>query len=111
MGAKRRQVKTAVSNLPRRSGGGDYSLYRYACAVGLLIICCLLVVIGAQYIRQRSAEQKLAELESQISGHEDRQLALEDEIYRLHDLEYIEVLARRRLGLVKPDEVIFQIED
>jgi len=36
---------------------------------------------------------------------------LEEEIVRLQDLDYLETLARERLGLVKPGEVIFQLED
>jgi cell division protein FtsB len=46
-----------------------------------------------------------------LREHEARQAAIELEIERLKELDYIEILARERLGLVKPGEIIFQLED
>ncbi len=75
------------------------------------MICCLLLIIGAQHLRQRQAEQELLDYQARIEKLEQRSERAEQEIERLRDLDYIEIQARNRLGLVKPDELIFQIED
>ena len=50
-------------------------------------------------------------MDVRILNQKANQKALSEEIERLQELDYIEVLARERLGLVKPDEIIFQLED
>jgi len=101
----------AVSRFPIRHRENRYSMYRLLVIVLSLIVFGLLVIIGAQYLRQREAGQALEEMEKRISEMRERQATLEEEILKLQDLDYIEVLARERLGLVRPDEVIFQFED
>jgi len=86
-------------------------MYRLLVIVLGFIVIGLLVIIGAQYLRQREAGQALDEMEKIISEMREQQATLEEEILKLQDLDYIEVLARERLGLVRPDEVIFQFED
>ncbi len=86
-------------------------MYKLVSATGLLIIVCLLVVIGAQHLRQRQAEQELLEYKARIDKVEQRREEALNEIERLQDMDYIEIQARNRLGLVKPDDRIFQIED
>jgi len=86
-------------------------MYRLFSIVGFFIILGLLVTIGAQYIQQVRAKQELAAFEALLREHEARQAAIELEIERLKELDYIEIMARERLGLVKPGEIIFQLED
>jgi len=100
-----------VSSFPVRHRENRYSIYRLLVIVLSVIVFGLLVIIGAQYLRQREAGKALEEMEKRISEMRERQTTLEEEILKLQDLDYIEVLARERLGLVRPDEVIFQFED
>ena len=100
-----------VSRFPVRHRENRYSMYKLLVIVLCLIVFGLLVIIGAQYLRQREAGQALDEMEKKISEMREQQATLEEEILKLQDLDYIEVLARERLGLVRPDEVIFQFED
>jgi len=100
-----------VSRFPVRHRENRYSMYRLLVIVLGFIVIGLLVIIGAQYLRQREAGQALDEMEKIISEMREQQATLEEEILKLQDLDYIEVLARERLGLVRPDEVIFQFED
>ncbi len=100
-----------VSKLPQRPRGKGYSMYRLVSTVGFILICVLLVIIAAQYIRQEQARAELEEYEERIREHERRKEMAELEIERLEDYDYIEILARERLGLIKPDETIFQLED
>ncbi len=107
----KRKEKKEPDNFPRYQKESSYSLYKLISATGLLIIICLLVVIGAQHLRQGQAEQELLEYKARIDKLEQRREENLKEIERLQDLDYIEIQARNRLGLVKPEDRIFQIED
>ncbi len=108
---KAKKSKPSVSDFPRGYRENKYSMYRLVTIIGGFVIVGLLVIMGAQYIQYYRANQELARYESRIEEQEMRQQALEIEIERLEHLDYIEVLARDRLGLVKPGEIIFQFED
>ncbi len=111
MRKKALKSEDTVSVIPGRYKNNRYSLYRLVSAVCFLFMICLLLVIAAQYIQQLRVRQELAELEARIETNRDKQVALEIEVERLQELGYIESQARERLGLVKPGELIFQLED
>ncbi len=108
---KRKKPKDSISKFPRQHRENNYSMYKLICIMGFFIIIGLSVLIGVQHFQQLKTMEKLKEYESKAAEHRQRQSELELEIERLHENDYIEVLARERLGLVKPDEVIFQLED
>jgi cell division protein DivIC len=110
MPARQNKSRT-VSRFPVQHRENRYSLYRLLVIVLSFVVLGLLVIIGAQSLRQREAGQALEELEKKVSEMSEQQANLEEEIQKLQNLDYIEVLARERLGLVRPDEVIFQFED
>ncbi len=111
MNSKRNKNKEAISSFPRYPRGNKYTLYRLVSTVVILITIGLLLMIGAQYIQQLRIKQELADYEAKVLDQERRRDDLQAEIERLQDPDYIEILARERLGLVKPDEIIFQLED
>jgi len=111
MNNKNQKIRDHVSTFPRHHQGENYSTYRLISIIGFFVILGLLVILGAQYIQYARAKQELEVFEARLREHEARQAAVEREIERLKDLDYIEVLARERLGLVKPDDIIFQLED
>lgn len=108
---KYQQRKDVISSFPRRRRRDSYNVYRLVSAIGGLFICGLLVIIGAQYLQQIRTKQELADFETRILENEARQVSIEAELDRLQDPDYIEIMARERLGLVKPGEIIFQLED
>jgi len=108
---KRKKAKKSISRFPRQHRENRYSLYRLISSLGVLIIIALVLIIGVQYFQKLKIEQELAEHEFRLQEYEQRQADLKLEIERLQETDYIEALARERLGLVKPDEVIFQLED
>lgn len=108
---KKGREKNRALNIPAYRRESSYSISRLVSAAGIIVICGLLVIIGAQYIRQLQVEKELGEYEARMEQYEQRLEAAEKEIDRLQDLNYIEIQARSRLGLVKPDEIIFQFED
>lgn len=111
MNKKNQKIGDHVSTFPRHHQGESYSTYRLVSIIGSFVILGLLVILGAQYIQYARAKQELDVFEARLIEYEARQAAIEREIERLNDLDYIEVLARERLGLVKPDDIIFQLED
>ncbi|MDW7738591.1 MAG: septum formation initiator family protein [Bacillota bacterium] len=86
-------------------------MYRFISMVGILIIIGMLVVLGTQYVKYYRVKKDLAEFETRIREYEVRMNELSTEVERLQEIDYIEILARKRLGLVKPGEIIFQFED
>jgi cell division protein FtsB len=109
--ANKKTGRKAVTAFPGQNRENRYTMYRLMVIILSLVICGMLLIIGLQYLKQYQAKAALDELENRISEISERQAVLEEEIVRLQDLDYIEALARERLGLVKPGEVIFQLED
>ena len=79
-----------------------------------LVVAALLAVLGLQTMRlkQRRDEYvtRLESIEKQLSEQEARAEELEAERLYVQTKEYIEKVARERLGLVNPDEVILKPE-
>jgi cell division protein FtsB len=109
--AGKQKERDALWSFPRRRRGDGYNMYRLITTIGVFIIIGLLIVIGAQFMKYQKVQQELADFEKRVRDYELRQAAVEEEIERLQNLDYIEALARERLGLVKPGEIIFQLED
>ncbi|MGM0688749.1 MAG: FtsB family cell division protein [Bacillota bacterium] len=86
-------------------------MYRLISTIAVLVAFGLLFMMGIQYVQQLRVRQELADYEDKVLFQQRRQDDLQVEIERLQNLDYIEILARDRLGLVKPDEIIFQLED
>ncbi len=103
--------KKPVSTFPRQYRESKYNTYKFISIVGILIIIGLVVMLGVQYLQQIKIEEELSKYEDRVMEYEQRKAELEMEIKRLEETGYIETLARERLGLVKPDEIIFQLED
>ncbi|MCI8566417.1 MAG: septum formation initiator [Lachnospiraceae bacterium] len=79
-----------------------------------LVVAALLGVLGLQTVRlkQRRDEYatKLEAIEKQMSEQEARAEELEAERLYVQTKDYIEKVARERLGLVSPDEIILKPE-
>lgn len=81
----------------------------------LLPLLAVLLLVGLALFGQRGimkarlyAQQK-ATLEAELREVEAHNAALRKEIEALRsDRRYIETIARRELGMVKPDEIIYQ---
>lgn len=77
----------------------------------MVLLVGLLVQSQKLSLQNRQYEARKAELQQQINDEELRA----GEIENLHDYvnskEYIEKVAREKLGLVYEDEILFQAED
>lgn len=108
---KRRKEQKPSFDFPSHRQERSFSVLKLVTCTGLVLICCLLVVFSIQHVQYRKLKSELEQYESRIEYHEQVKVETEEKIERLQDPDYIEVEARRRLGLIKPDEVIFQLED
>lgn len=99
-----------VAVLPQRKQA-TFSMYKLVVTGGFILIGMLLAVIGFQSIQRYQLRQQLLQHQGRIEEYEARNLSAGNEIERLQELSYIELLARKYLGLVKPGETIFLFED
>lgn len=80
----------------------------------LLFLLCIGVALYLYAGQAYTYWQAKAELKRQVVRVEmlkKENLALKEEILHLHDNEYLEIKARRELGLVRPGEIIFTVGD
>ncbi|NMB40634.1 MAG: septum formation initiator family protein [Firmicutes bacterium] len=81
--------------------------------IAVIIICilvsfCLLI---RQTIRYLHVKADIQALESEIEMMKSENEHLEKEIILLQDKEYLEIKARKHLGMVRPGEIIFFVGD
>ncbi len=84
---------------------------RFLMLVALIIIVWTVVAFSRGYYRNYQAQQRLVELESEIKAYEIRNEQLQAQIDRLQSPEYVERVAREELGLVRPGERLYIIEE
>lgn len=75
--------------------------------VGVLIVVILVTSLGL-YRRLRANKEKIAELNEAIAKEEQRTEEIEQYKQYTQSKEYIEEVAREKLGLVYEGEVIFK---
>ncbi len=104
MGARRRGARPSKARSPRRTA--SRLVWPVLATVFLLGVLLLAVFPTRLYLNQRSqAEEKRQELEE----IEARNAELEEEIGRLEDPAYVELLAREQFGLVFPGEEAYAV--
>jgi len=77
--------------------------------LGLLFVVLAFTLISASNTLDSIAasETQLAAILQQIEAEEARRLQIEDSAAYTQNVSFIEDVARRRLGLVRRDEIIF----
>lgn len=77
-----------------------------------LIVLVLIVVFAIAYIRQyivmRNIQKEISDKEHQVSELQQKNERLQDEVDEINkdSTEYLEKLARERLGMIKPGEKV-----
>ena len=85
----------------------DLFLKRLLPLVIVFIILFSLYHIVGNFMQIRRLESEVEKLQQELQEAENRQQELQLEVERLDDPEYIERIARSRLGLVRPGEELF----
>ncbi|HHV63167.1 MAG TPA: septum formation initiator family protein [Firmicutes bacterium] len=75
----------------------------------LLLLVFLFIVYAAQYLELVRAKRQLVAVNKEIRLWEQKCKKMQDEIAYLKSPEYVEKIARERLGLVYPGETPFVI--
>ena len=83
----------------------------------ILLLVCLVFIFYISYIvfiqemKSIELDKELAEKRMEIEKLQETVERLEIELERTEDLDYIEKLARERLRMVKPNELIYIIKE
>ena len=79
-----------------------------------LVVLALLAVLGLQTVRLEQRRDgytdRLTSIERQLSEQEERAADLEAERLYVQTRQYVEKVAKERLGLVNPDEILLKPE-
>ncbi|MDD2573089.1 MAG: septum formation initiator family protein [Bacillota bacterium] len=73
----------------------------------ILLAVYLVYTLSAQYIAISKSRTEEARIQAQIEQMKKENEKLKDEIERMQSDEYIEKIARERLGLIKSGEIMF----
>lgn len=78
----------------------------------VLVMCGLMTYNkGKAMEKEKELQEKKTSFETKIASEKERQKELEEEAAYRQTKSYLEKLAREKLGLVKPDEVILRESD
>lgn len=79
----------------------------------MVMIICAVVLIKTKDLNQDidKKDKQIDKLNQQIADQEERSLTLEEEKAYQSTKRYIEEIARNKLNLYYPDEIIFQQEE
>lgn len=72
----------------------------------IIIMSFIAVKFFVNYKRIDTLQDRIQVLSEKVDKAENKNKALEKELENLNDLKYIEKIARKKLGLVKPGEVL-----
>ena len=97
------------------AAGHTISRHTFTKGVVVVAVVLLLIFLSMKTISLHETatayRRHVAELEQDIADEEDRSEDLEEQSIYIQTLQYIEEIARERLGLVYPDEVVLVPED
>lgn len=69
-------------------------------------------IFWPQFMKYEELKRNEKSLELRIEGEQEKNIRLRQEEYSLRtDPEYVEKVAREKLGLVKPGEIIYKFEE
>ncbi len=78
----------------------------------VLVVCAVLTYSKGQAEEKENAlKKKKASVETSLQSAKERQEELKEEAAYRQTKQYLEDLAREKLGLVKPDEIIIREEE
>lgn len=92
----------------RRKNGKRKTGFKLLFIVVLVMCGVLTYSTGKAKAEERDKIQKKAATENRIASEQERQEELKEEAAYRQTKSYIEKLAREKLGLVKPEEIILR---
>lgn len=104
-----RKNRQKVARLKKARTG--FTVQKLVISMGFILAIFLTVIIIVQAGQFSRLKQDVTGCRAQLEQQEARNEWIREEIERLYDTEYVELLARKHLGLVKPGEIVFQLND
>ena len=95
----------------RRKSGKRKTGFKLLLIVVLVMCGVLTYSTGKAKAEEREKSQQKSEMEKALASEEERQNEVDEEAAYRQTKSYIEKLAREKLGLVKPDEIILREGD
>lgn len=95
----------------RRKNGKRKTGFKLLLVVVLVMCGVLTYSTGKAKAEEREKSRQKADMERELVSEEERQEELEEEEAYRQTKSYVEKLAREKLGLVKPDEIILREGD
>ncbi len=79
----------------------------------MVVIICVIVNLKGKEIKARNIADnaKISELQSQVAEEESRSSQLEEYRKYVNTKQFVEDMARNKLGLIYPDEIIFKADE
>ena len=99
---------TAGNKQTASYAGTKRRLKLWLLAVCLFMGWAVYTMVG-QSDRQADTESKLMAIEQQLQASEQKSAELQQKMERLNDAEYIQEIARKQYGLIKPGETPIQV--
>ncbi len=93
-----------VYSIKSRKSKKRFKLRHLLASIFVLYIVCILV---SQQIAIKEASRKEEDIKSRIEQLKEENESIKTELERTKDEEYIEKLAREKLGMIKPGEIMF----
>lgn len=85
-----------------------YKLY----SLLLIFISAVFVFVNyVQYLRYKNLDEHAKQILDEVNKEDDRQKQLNEQIKSYDNDQYIEKVAREKLGMVKSDEIIFYYDN
>lgn len=106
--AEARREKAAKNKAIRRSRRRNTLSVVLLAVVAAFLVLCMSFYIRSLRQRADGYESRVAELESQVAQEESKTQELETQGKLRQTLKYIEQIAREKLGLVFPGDVILE---
>lgn len=107
MAARRSRRRKAAY---RKKVQNRFSMFLVSLALLMILVVVYISSINLQS-RLDTLEAQSAELQAQIDAEKERAEEIEILRKRSQTKEYYEEIAKEKLGLVNPDEIVFKAED
>jgi len=104
------------SDRNRRRKKAGYGLGNRMALIGITMVVLSLAIvvrIGASSLKEKDLEYQAKEqnLEKTLADEEERALELEEYRIYVQTKQYVEKIAKEKLGLVKEDEILLKPQD
>ncbi len=107
------RLETEAQKEKRRKRSKIKAIIALFSVVGVIAALAIVFLVSGLKISARNSEydKKISELRQNIETQKERTTQLEERRDYMNSREYIEEVARNKMGLIYPDEIVFKAEE